>query len=167
MTILNKIKKFLFNVTDVSICYNKINFIQPANLDEEQIGYNFDSNGNSLITGMDGGWREEWLVIGTDQLGDLVIIDVSSPKLTVLCAAYGEESWESFVIANSLDNFMVIISALHKITKNRNESLNFEKDPVTDQERKNILTKIEQENPDVEMWFWENFLKNIYDNLSN
>jgi hypothetical protein len=160
MTILDKIENFLSGVTDVSLGSNEINFIQPDDLDAEQIGYSVDPSGNSLITGNDGDWQEEWLVIATDQLGDPFIVDVSSPKLTVLSAAHGEESWEPFVIANSLENFKAIISVLHKVAKNRTNPIELEKDPITDNERKDALTKIEQENPDVEISFWENFFEN-------
>lgn len=160
MTILDKIETFLLEITDVSLGYNEINFIQPDNLDEEQIGYSFDSNGNSLITGGDGDWQEEWLVIATDQLGDPIIVDVSSPELTVLSAAHGEGSWEPFVIASSLGCFKAIICVLHKIAKNRTNPDELEKYPITDKEREDALAKIEQKNPDVEIWFWESFFEN-------
>jgi hypothetical protein len=160
VTILDKIKNFLSDVTDVSLAYNEINFIHPDNLDEEQIGYSFDSNGNSLIIGNDGDWQEEWLVIATDQLGDPIIVDISSPKLTVLSTAHGEGSWEPFVIANSLESFKAIISVLHKIAKNRTNQVDLVNHPITDKERKDALKKIEKENSDVELCFWENFFEN-------
>jgi hypothetical protein len=161
MTIPDKIENFLSDVADVSLGSNEINFIQPYNLDEEQVGYSVDPNGNSLITGNDGDWQEEWLVIATDQLGDPIIVDVSSPKLMLLSASHGEGSWEPFVIANSLDGFKALISVLHKTAKNRTNPVELEKHPITDKERKDALAKIEVENPDVEIWFWETFFENV------
>ncbi len=159
MAILDKIKSFLSDTTNVSFGYNEINFIQPDNLDEEQIGYTIDSNGNSLITGNDGDWQKEWLVIATDQLGDPIIVDISSPNLKVLSAAHGEGTWEPFVIADTLDNFKSIISSLDNISKDRTNPVDLEKNPITDIERQTVLAKIEKQNSDTELWYWENFFE--------
>src|SRR5262245_31602872 len=105
MIILDKIKNFLWETKNVSIGYSEINFIQPGNLGKEQIGYNIDPNGNSLVTGNEKDWHQEWIVIATDQLGDPIIVDASSPVLNVLSAAHGEGAWKPFLIADSLDNF--------------------------------------------------------------
>jgi hypothetical protein len=60
-------------------------------LDQGQIGYSVDDNNNSLITGQEGDWKDEWLVIGVDGLiGDPIFVDTSSKKLQVLTAAHGE-----------------------------------------------------------------------------
>jgi len=160
MTIPDKIKSFLLSATDISFGYNEINFIHPDNLHKEQIGYSVDTNGSSLITGNDGDWREEWLVIATDQLGDPIIVDVSSSDLTVLSAAHGEGYWEPFVIANSLETFKGIVSLLHPISKKRTNPVDLEKHPITYIERQTALTKIEDQNSDAEIWFWENFFEN-------
>jgi hypothetical protein len=160
MTVLDKIKNFLSDTEDISLGYNEINFAQPDNLDEEQIGYSVDTNGNSLITGSDGDWREEWLVIASDQLGDPIIVDVSSSNLTVLSAAQGEGTWEPFIIADSLDNFRNIISSLDNVSKDRTNPVDLQKNPITDIERQDVLTKIEKQNSDTELWYWKNFFDN-------
>jgi hypothetical protein len=160
MNIPDKIKNFLSDTRDLSIGDNEINFIQPDDLDKEQVGYSVDPNGNSLVTGNDGDWQEEWLVIATDQLGEPIIVDIGSPNLTVLSAAYGEGTWEPFVIADSLDNFKNIISSLADISKNRTNPVNLENNPITDKERQNVLTKIEHQNPDTELLYWENIFEN-------
>ncbi len=160
MTILDKIRNFLSDITNVSLGYNEINFIQPDNLDQEQIGYSIDSNGNSLINGDDGDWQEQWLVIAADQLGDPIIVDVSSPNLSVLSAAHGEGTWEPFIIADSLDKFANIISILNNVSKDRTYPVDLEINPITDKERQEALRKIEQQNPEAEIWYWENFFEN-------
>ena len=159
MTILDKIKNFLADTHDVSLGYSEINFIQPENLDEEQIGYSVDAHNNSLITGNDGDWQEEWLVIANDELGDPIFVDVSSPNLTVLSSQHGEGTWEPFVIANSLDNFKSIISILNDISNDGTNPVDLEKNPISVKERQNTLTSIEEQNPDVEIWFWEKFFE--------
>jgi hypothetical protein len=160
VTILAKIKDFLSHANDISLGYNEINFFAPNNLDEQQIGYSIDSNGNSLVTGNEGEWQEEWLVIANDQLGDSIIIDVSSPRLTVLSAAHGEGDWEAFTIADSLENFIVIISILKEFSKGRINPADLEKNPIADKERRRALTKIAERNPKAEMWFWETYFEN-------
>ena len=160
MIVPDKIKTFLSENKDVSLGYNEINFFDPENLDEEQIGYRVDMDSNSLITGNKGDWREEWIVIASDYTGDPIIIDVSSPKLTVLSAAHGEGNWEPFVIADSMDNFKNIISILHDISKDRTNPDELENNPVKDKEKRNALTKIRQLSPDTENEYWENFFEN-------
>ncbi|HEX6426833.1 MAG TPA: hypothetical protein VF008_04070 [Niastella sp.] len=157
MTIPDKIKSFLSDTTDVSLGYNEINFFQPNDLNEEQIGYRIDQIGNSLITGNDGDWQEEWLVIGTDQLGDPIIVDVITPDLTVLSAAHGVGRWEPLVIAESLDSFANIIFILTTISKDRTQPADLDKNPITDMERQEALKQIEQQNPGAEIEYWESF----------
>src|SRR4051794_24974546 len=98
-----------------------------------------DANGNSLITGNEGDWKEEWIVIARDQVGDTIIVDVSSPNLTVLSASHGEGVWQPFVIADSLDNFKSIISNLVDVSKNRTNPIDLERNPVSDREIKDLL----------------------------
>ena len=160
MKVLDKIRSFLSNTNDISLGYREINFIQPDNLDDEQIGYSIDPNGNSLITGNDRDWQEEWLVIATNDLGDPLFVDVSSPNFTVLSAQHGEGNWEPFVIAEGLDNLKDIISLLEKLSVKRTNPVEFEKLPITDKERRNFLTQIREQNPGAEISFWENFVEN-------
>jgi len=159
MTIPDKIKNYLSDADDISLGYNEINFVPLHNISKGQVGYSVDMNGNSLITGNDRDWQEEWLVIANDQLGDPIIVDISSADLKVLSAAHGQSTWEPFVIADSLDSFKVIISILNDISKNRRNPVDLEKNPISDKERQNALTKIEEQNPDAEIWFWENFFE--------
>ncbi len=160
MTPIDKIKSFLSDISDISIGYNEINFFNADNLDEGQIGYKVDTNGNSLIEGKDGDWQEEWLVIANDQLGDPIIIATNSPNLTVLTSQHGEEVWESTIIADSLDSFKNITLILENISKNRTNPVDIEKNPIGDKELKLVLTQIEEQNPSSELWFWESFFEN-------
>jgi len=159
MTTLDKIKTFLQIANDISFGYSEINFCNPDNLDNEQIGYSVDESGNSLVTGDDGSWPQEWLVIASDELGDPIIIDMSSTELTVLSAVHGDDIWESFIIADSVNNFKEIISLLTDLSKDRTNPVDLEKNPMTAKERQDVLEKIEKQNPGTELWFWEAFLE--------
>jgi hypothetical protein len=157
---IKMIKDFLSNTKDISLGYNEINFIIAENLDEGQIGYSVDTNGNSLITGKDGDWQEGWLVVASDQIGDPIFVDVRSNKLTVLSATHGHVTWEPFVIADSLDNFKNIIAIIHDISRDRTNPVALEKKPIAVNERQDVMAKIERQNPDTEIWYWENFFEN-------
>jgi hypothetical protein len=158
MAIIEKIKSFLSNVNDISIGYAEINFIQPGDLDEGQIGYSVDPDGNSLTASNEGSWQEEWLVIATDELGDPIFLDINSPALTVLSAPHGEGVWKPFMIARTLDNLKNIIADLEKISTNRTNPVDLEKNPITEKERQYVLARIVKHNPEAEIWFWENIL---------
>lgn len=160
MTILDKIKIFLSETKDISLGYSEINFIQPDNLDEEQIGYSIDTNGNSLVTGNDGDWQQEWLVIATDHIGDPIIVDVSTSDLTILSAEHGEGDWQPLVIADSLEKFKNILSNLDNISKDRTNPVELENNPIADKEKQYILTQIEEQNPNADLSYWETFFEN-------
>lgn len=160
MTPLDKIKQFLTTTSDISLGYSEIIFFDPLKLQDEQIGFSSDSEGNTLVTGNEGDWKEEWIVIANDEMGDPIIIDTSTPQLTVLSASHGEGAWEPFIIADSLDNFQNIISILTKISDNRASPVDLEKNPISNNERQNALNYIKQQNPHTELSFWQDYFEN-------
>lgn len=52
--ILDKIKQFLTQISDISLGYNEINFFAPLKLQDEQIGFSSGTEGNTLVTGNEG-----------------------------------------------------------------------------------------------------------------
>jgi hypothetical protein len=91
MAPLDKIKQFLTNISDISLGYNEINFFDPLKLRDEQVGFSYNTEGNTLVTGNEGDWKEEWIVIANDEMGDPIIVDTSTPQLTVLNASHGRD----------------------------------------------------------------------------
>ena len=160
MTPPDKINQFLTNVSDLSLGYNEITFFDPRKLQEEQVGFSFDTEGNSLITGNEGDWKKEWLVIAHDEVGDPIMIDSSAPQLTVLSAQHGQGAGEPFIIADSLDNFQNILSILSRIAENRATPVDLEQNPIPDDLAKNALNQISKQNPHTEIWFWEGYFEN-------
>ncbi|MBX2943371.1 MAG: hypothetical protein KF860_13595, partial [Cyclobacteriaceae bacterium] len=132
MTILEKIREFLRSNSEVSIGYNEIVFFPADELDGGQVGFSVDDKNNSLITGHEGDWKEEWLVIGVDSLlGDPIFVDTSSKQLQVLTAVHGEDEWEAILIADSLDSFSEIIVELKKLSADRTTLTDFEQNPIS------------------------------------
>jgi hypothetical protein len=155
MTVPDKIKTFLSETKDLSIGYTEINFSKPADLENDQVGYRVDTNGQSLITVNEGDWQAEWIVIGSDQVGDPIIVDLHSPGLTVMSAIHGEGEWAPFPIAESLDKFRSIIQVFSDLSEKRTDPVQMKKNPVSKKQQQEVLRKIEQENPDIELSFWE------------
>lgn len=159
MAAVDRIKNFLSDVVDISIGYREINFFPQTTLEEEQTGYSVDPDGHSLITGQDGDWQEGWIAIANDDMGDPFVVDTNSVSLRVLSAAHGEGAWEPFVIADSLDKFRNILSILIKLSKNRTNPVDLEKNPISNKERQAGLKEIEMQNPGAELWFWEGYFE--------
>ncbi|HEX9062466.1 MAG TPA: SMI1/KNR4 family protein, partial [Clostridia bacterium] len=84
-------------------------------LDKEQVGYSIDNNVNSLITGEDGSWDNNWLVIGYETLcGDPIIIDLSEDGYPVTRLIHGMGSWEGGTyLSFSIDSFYNILKGLN------------------------------------------------------
>ena len=76
---------------------------RPSQLPGRQVGYSIDAEGNALGGPGTGDWKPSWLVIGSDsELGDPLIVDLSSPKLGVIIAAHGVGRWEPIYVSDSL-----------------------------------------------------------------
>lgn len=139
--------------------YKEINFFNPDKLEEEQVGYSMDQYHNSLITGQVGDWKEEWLAIGRDDLGDPFIVDVSESNLKVMTANHGEGEWDTYIVAYSLEQFKTIILDLTKLSQGRANPVQLKKNPIQMNDRIQFITEIEKNNPNTEVSFWENLLE--------
>ncbi len=159
MIIPDSIIAFLKTASDISFGYREINFVNPDEINDAQVGYSVDWNGNSLITRQEGDWKENWLVIATDELGDPIFVDTNNSPRVVLSAPHGEGFWQPYAIAGTLNSFKKIITLLKEISKNREYPISLEENPLTDKKKKAILSEIKRKAPHTELWYWENFLK--------
>jgi hypothetical protein len=159
MKVSEKVKVFLSETPNISLGYRELEFFGTDRLDQEQMGYRFDTKNRSLITGQEGDWQEAWIVIGTDDLGDPIIVDMSEPDLKVMSAMHGEGEWEPYLIAESLEKFKAIILELKKISKNRTNPVALEKNPIKNQERKQFIKAIEEANPNIDVDYWDSILE--------
>jgi hypothetical protein len=159
MVSIELIKKFLDVVPDLSFGSSEIVFFRSDDLEDGQKGYRFDENGKSLITGQDGDWQENWIVIANDYVGDPIFIDISSPNLTVLCAAHGEATWDPLIIADSLAKFKDVILILATASKHRTNPVDLAADPMNEDERESVLKAITNLIPNSEIGYWAIFLE--------
>src|SRR3954470_17780455 len=66
-----------------------------AELDDAQLGYGVDPNGDSLVGEQEGDWRSGWLVIGyEDFTGDPILVDRDRSELPVYAAPHGQGAWQ-------------------------------------------------------------------------
>lgn len=160
MTGIDAVKKILEKVPDISLGYSEINFLRSDELEEGQEGYSFDSSGKSLITGKDGDWEEGWVVIASDNVGDPIFVDTAVSFLPVFSAIHGQGTWDPFIIADSLDRFIDVISILARVSENRTYPVDIENNPIDNHERKAVIKEIRKLIPHSEVEYWEAFLDN-------
>jgi len=102
---------FEIEVEDPEVETMSIHLFSREEFEEGQLGYRIDEDGNSLLGENDGDWKENWFVIGYDELvGDPVFIDTNNKKYPVLNAMHGEGDWEPEVMFSSLDEFLEYLS---------------------------------------------------------
>ncbi len=74
-------------------------------IENAQLGYSVDEQGNSLTENNEGDWQHGWVVIGyEEELGDPLIIDTSQEGYPILTAEHGAGDWEPIVLFNSLND---------------------------------------------------------------
>lgn len=154
MTALERIKQFLNEVPSISLGYTEIAFFSPDKLAKEQIGYSIDDNKKSLVTGREGDWKKEWLVIGRDGLGDPIIVDQSEANLSVWTAMHGEGEWDPSLIAGSLEAFKKILLNLEHLSKQRTNPADLAKNPISKKDQKQFIKEIKESNPEADIYYW-------------
>ncbi|HDX9631689.1 TPA: hypothetical protein ROY30_005456 [Bacillus cereus] len=81
-----------------------IELFNSEEIEEGQLGYSVDDEGQSLIGNEEGGWKEGWIVIGLDSyLGDPIFVDSNDENCPVYTAMHGEGDWESECIAERIE----------------------------------------------------------------
>lgn len=161
MTVREKVEDFLRSVSHVSIGYKGIHFFEAEHVTDEQVGYSVTMDGLSLVTGKRGDWKEEWLAIGYEEDSDEpVFVNMKTAALKVSSAQHGEDGWDPFYIADSLDNLRNIVQLLQTVSGGRANPEELEGNPISDEERQKVLQEIKRQNPQSEPWFWELFLEN-------
>ena len=155
-----KFENFINELEDISIGYSDLNFFKFDNIEKEQIGYSFGENGKSFVGNENGDWKKSWFVIGTDGLDDPIFIDFEKPNFPVFISEHGEGSWEESYIAISLENFTEILKDLKKLSINRENPVDIEKNPIPKDEINAFLNKTYIENKYMDVWYWKLFLEN-------
>ncbi|MBC6971445.1 thiamine transporter [Bacillus sp. Xin] len=92
---------------DIELQSFEIYLFHENELEKGQIGYRYDKNKNSLISGKKGDWQESWIVIGYDtDMGDPIFVDIEDPVYPIYTVEKGAGIWEPVCIARSIDEIM-------------------------------------------------------------
>ncbi|MBE7104382.1 hypothetical protein FT637_15390 [Bacillus cereus] len=110
----NKIKQLLAYVdcaedNEIELEYEfepmTIELFNSEEIEEGQLGYSFDNEGQSLVGNEEGDWQEGWIVIGIDSyLGDPIFVDSNDENCPVYTAMHGEGDWEAECIAERIED---------------------------------------------------------------
>jgi len=145
----------------VSLGCTTIHIYRPEELEAGQLGYSVSPLGQSLVGDEAGSWKKSWLVIGyEDACGDPIFVDRSEDGYPVYTAMHGEKSWVPLHVALSLNSFASALSALLVVAHARENPVALEQNPLTPSEKARFLNAIRQQNPKMDLDFWETLLNN-------
>ena len=107
----------------------------------------------------EGSWKKEWLVIGYEDLcGDAIFIDTASEGYPVYTAVHGEGAWRPKPIATTLNGFAQAMKDVSTIVRGRETPVELETNPIGAEEKADFIAKLQRENPDIDLEFWELWL---------
>jgi hypothetical protein len=139
-----------------SFGYETIHVFKTAELEAAQVGYSVSPQGENLIGNAEGEWRENWLVIGYEDLcGDPIFIDTKAAGFPVYTAIHGEGSWKPNSIADSLAGFESALAVVGRVSENRDTPRALEDNPLPEEQKNQTLAEIRRSNPQADLEFWE------------
>ena len=140
---------------EVSFGSSTVRIFDSNQIDEAQLGYSRDSNGQSLCGRKDGDWKDEWLVIAYEDLcGDPIFIDTSVNNMPVYTAMHGQGRWEPELIADTFDGFVESLKAVKSVAAGRENPVELESNPLPNAQCEQILKTIRVANPKADTAFW-------------
>ncbi len=88
--------------------------------ENEQVGYSISKYGESLFGFDEGDWQEGWYVIGREtSCGDPVFLDLNDVGLPVYTSSHGMGDWEATCIAESYEDFLLVLNAIESVVIDR------------------------------------------------
>lgn len=147
------------HIRSVSLGDTTVHLFDVEQMNDGQIGYSVDEDGNSLMNDEEGSWKKEWLVIGYEDLcGDPVFIDILADGFPVYTAMHGAGSWNARLIAGTLKGFAGALEIIASLSSGRESPVELEANPIPSYERDRALAEIRNNNPGADMEFWELWL---------
>ncbi|HDR7794597.1 TPA: hypothetical protein QCY19_003240 [Bacillus luti] len=92
-----------------------IELFNSDEIEEGQLGYSLDEEGQSLIGSAEGDWKEGWIVIGIDSyLGDPIFVDSNDENCPVYTAMHAEGQWEPECIVERIEDLIEKLKSISK-----------------------------------------------------
>ncbi|AGX44771.1 hypothetical protein [Clostridium saccharobutylicum] len=132
-------------------------------LENKQIGYSIDSDGNSLVSDEQGSWKSEWIVIGNEVLcGDPIIIDATKFGVPVSLLTHGMGDWTDGInLSESLDKFTNEIKSINNFIYKKAEQNIVPR--ITCRELDNLIENIIKDDKYGDADNWKSMLNQIYE----
>jgi hypothetical protein len=154
--VLEKVK-----VPEISIGCSTVHLFKRDKFEGGQVGYSVDPKGKSLTGMAEGDWRPTWVVIGYEEsLGDPIFVDIAQQDFPVYTAMHGMGKWLEEKIADSFRGFIKGLELISEIAVGRESPVLLDQNPISDEDIRQTITRIEQENPTSNMEFWELLIGN-------
>lgn len=144
----------------LNLGYRQVNFIRPENLEDEQISFTHQFNGIPFQNQGEGSWKKSWIVIATDEIGAPVFLDAEDG--IVYTASRENNRWQVFRVANSIELYFRFIEIMSKLSEGRETPEDFRVNPVPEKVADAIMTEIEKHAVDCDIWYWELFLEDLW-----
>ena len=131
-------------------------------LDECQVRYSIDLNGNSLVTDEEDTWDDNWIVIAYETLcGDPIIIELNEDGYPVSRLMHGMDNWDNCsFFADSMESFLNILKDVgcflteKQVLKGKRSIQNIELEALVN----NIIKK----NKFADFEIWESLLNPLF-----
>ncbi|MGR3779279.1 SMI1/KNR4 family protein [Bacillus paramycoides] len=132
-------------------------------LDEFQVGYSIDTDGNSLITDEEDTWDANWIVIAYETMcGDPIIIDLNEDGYPISSLMHGMDSWGvGGFLADSMDSFISFIKDIGNFLTEKQVLEG--KRIIQNRELKTLLNKFLEKNKFADFEIWHSLLSPLFD----
>ena len=105
---------------DISIDLGGLMTHSKEQSEKEQVGYSIAVNGDPLYGFDEGDWQEGWYVIGRETMcGDPIFIDLNDTGMPVYTSSHGMGEWNETCIAESYDEFEMVLKLIDSAVINR------------------------------------------------
>ncbi|PFW93938.1 SMI1/KNR4 family protein [Bacillus pseudomycoides] len=132
-------------------------------LDEFQVGYSIDTDGNSLVTDEEDTWDANWIVIAYETMcGDPIIIDLNEDGYPISSLMHGMDSWGvGGFLADSMDSFINFIKDIGNFLTEKQVLEG--KRIIQNRELKTLLNKFLEINKFADFEIWHSLLSPLFD----
>lgn len=131
-------------------------------IEDGQVGYSVDSNGNSLVSEDKGSWKSEWIVIGYETLcGDPIIIDTSEIDFPVSSLMHGMGTWDGGTyLSESLDKFTNSMKKINELIYEKTMENTVPR--ISCKDLDNLIGEIIKEDEYGDLDSWKSLINPIY-----